>query len=44
MKWLHIDFAEIEGFQVLIIIDAHSKWIKATHTPLRMQQLRQFKH
>ena len=29
MKWLHIDFAEIEGLQVLIIIDVHSKWIEA---------------
>ena len=26
----HIDFAEIEGFQVLVIIDVHSKWIEAT--------------
>ena len=29
MKWLQIDFAEIEGFQVLVIIDIHSKWIEA---------------
>jgi len=29
VKRLHIDFAEIEGFQVLIIIDVHSKWIEA---------------
>ena len=29
MKRLHIDFAEIEGLQVLIIIDVHSKWIEA---------------
>ena len=33
MKRLHIDFAEIEGFQVLVIIDVHSKWIEAI--PLR---------
>ena len=29
MKRLHIDFAEIEGLQVLIMIDVHSKWIEA---------------
>ena len=29
MKQLNIDFAEIEGLQVLIIIDFHSKWIEA---------------
>ena len=29
MKWLHIDFAEIRRFQGLVIIDIHSKWIKA---------------
>ena len=29
MKRIHVDFAEIEGYQVLIIIDAHSKWIEA---------------
>jgi len=33
MKRLHIDFAEIEGWEVLVIIDVHSKWIKAV--PLR---------
>ena len=33
MKRLHIDFAEIEEFQVLVIIDVHSKWIEAI--PLR---------
>ena len=33
MKRLHIDFAEVEGFQVLVIIDVHSKWIEAV--PLR---------
>ena len=33
MKRLHVDFAEIEGWQVLVIIDVHSKWIKAV--PLR---------
>ena len=29
MKRIHVDFAEIEGYQVLIIIDVHSKWIEA---------------
>ena len=29
MKWLHIDFAKIEGLQVLIIIDVYSKCIEA---------------
>ena len=29
MKWLHIDLAEIKRFQVLVIIDIHSKWIEA---------------
>ena len=29
MKRIHIDFAEIEGYQVLVIIDVHSKWIEA---------------
>ena len=29
MKQLHIDFAEIKRFQVLVIIDIHSKWIEA---------------
>jgi len=24
---MHIDYAEIEGQQILIIIDVHSKWI-----------------
>ena len=33
MKRLHVDFAEIEGFQALVIIDVHSKWIEAI--PLR---------
>ena len=33
MKQLHINFAEVEGFQVLVIIDVHSKWIEAV--PLR---------
>ena len=33
MKRIHVDFAEIEGYQVLIIIDVHSKWIEAV--PLR---------
>ena len=26
---IHIDYAEIEGYQVLVIIDIHSKWIEA---------------
>jgi len=29
MKWLHMDFAEIEGFYVLIIVNVHFKWIVA---------------
>jgi len=29
MKRIHVDFAEIEGYQVLIIVDVHSKWIEA---------------
>ena len=29
MQRLHIDYAEIEGLQVLVIIDVHSKWIEA---------------
>ena len=29
MKHLHLDFAEIEGWQVLVIVDVHSKWIEA---------------
>ena len=33
MKRIHVDFAEIEGYQVLVIIDVHSKWIEAI--PLR---------
>ena len=33
MQRIHIDFASIDQFQVLVIIDAHSKWIDAT--PLR---------
>ena len=33
MQRIHVDFATIEQFQVLVIIDAHSKWIDAT--PLR---------
>ena len=33
MKQIHLDYAEIEGYQVLIIIDVHSKWIEAI--PLR---------
>ena len=31
--WSHINFAEIEGFQVLIIIYVHSKWTEVI--PLR---------
>ena len=33
MQRIHVDFASTEQFQVLIIIDAHSKWIDAM--PLR---------
>ena len=33
MQRIHIDYAEIEGCQVLVIIDIHSKWIEAI--PLR---------
>ena len=33
MQCIHIDFASIEQFQVLVIIDSHSKWIEAM--PLR---------
>ena len=33
MQRIHIDYAEIEGYQVLVIIDIHSKWIEAI--PLR---------
>ena len=33
MQRIHIDFAAIEQFQVLVIIDSHSKWIEAV--PLR---------
>ena len=33
MLRIHIDFASIEQFQVLVIIDSHSKWIEAI--PLR---------
>ena len=29
MKCLHIDFVEIEGWLLLVIIDVYSKWIKA---------------
>ena len=29
MQRIHIDFANIEQFQVLVIIDSHSKWIEA---------------
>ena len=28
MQRIHIDFASIEQFQVLVIIDSHSKWIE----------------
>ena len=34
MQRIHIDFASIEQFQVLVIIDSHSKWIEAI--PLRL--------
>ncbi len=33
MQRIHIDYVEIEGYQVLVIIDIHSKWIEAI--PLR---------
>ena len=33
MQRIHIDFASIEQFQALVIIDSHSKWIEAI--PLR---------
>ena len=33
MQHIHIDYAGIEQFQVLVIIDSHSKWIEAI--PLR---------
>ena len=29
MQRLHIDYADIKGHQVLVIIDVHSKWIEA---------------
>ena len=29
MQRFHIDYADIEGHQVLVIIDVHSKWIEA---------------
>ena len=29
MQRVHVDFAEIEGQHVLVLIDAHSKWIEA---------------
>lgn len=29
MQRIHIDYVEIEGYQVLVIIDIHSKWIEA---------------
>ena len=29
MQRIHIDYAEIEGHQVLVIVDIHSKWIEA---------------
>ena len=29
IKRIHLDFMEIEGWQVLILIDVHSKWIEA---------------
>ena len=33
MQRIHVDYAEIEGYQVLVITDIHSKWIEAI--PLR---------
>ena len=29
MQRIHIDYAEVQGYQVLVIIDIHLKWIKA---------------
>lgn len=29
MKRVHLDFTEIDGWQVLVLIDIHSKWIEA---------------
>ena len=37
VKRLHIDFEEIEGWQVLVIIDVHSKWTKAATTASTLQ-------
>ena len=34
MQRIHIDYAEIEGHKVLVIVDTHSNWIKAI--PLRV--------
>ena len=33
MQRIHVEYVEIEGYQVLVIIDIHSKWIEAI--PLR---------
>ena len=46
MKQLHIDFAEIEVLQILIIIDVHSKWIEAKplHTATALPQSKHLKH
>jgi len=47
MQRIHIDYAEIEGYQVLVIIDIHSKWIEAiplktTTATTTIETLRQF--
>ena len=46
MKQLHIDFAEIEALQILIIIDVHFKWIetKPLHTATAVPQSKHLKH
>ena len=38
MKRLHLDFAEIEGWQVSVTVDAHSKWIKAVPDELFLRR------
>ena len=47
VKRIHVDFTEIEGYQVLIIIDVHSKYIEAmplhqTTTATTFQALQTF--
>ena len=32
--WMRLDYAgPFEGKMILVLIDAHSKWIEAVHTP-----------